>query len=270
MHKFFRCSLFLSILLAAGLPAVSLAASLQPVGLQDASLLPENGAEFRLGFSYADDLYNQFQSQDLDRRIAELPSLTLNLGLGQRVEGQLQYSFLHLDEDGRSARWGSGDLTVAGKVRLNPESISLPALALRVATKLPVADEEHDLGTDRTDFFATLLTSRNFQRFSIHVNLGLAILEDPRPGHSGQDDMLQYGVALGVPLPLQQAMLLVAVEGLDLGPSLNRRGVFRGGVQIPFGPMVWDLGAGVGYVSKSEDWSVRTGLTYKFQIPQAW
>ena len=82
--------------------------------------------------------------------------------------------------------------------------------------------------------------------------------------------MLLYGLGVGVPLHLQNAMLLVSLEGLELGPSLNRRGAFRGGVQIPFGPMLWDLGAGVGYVKRSEDWSVRTGLTYRFNLPQAW
>jgi len=270
VSKFFIRGLLISVFLIGGMPTPSPAALLEPLGLQDGSLLPKNGVEVRVGFDYADDLYNQFQSEDLDRRVAGIPSLTLNLGLGERVEGQLEYHFLHLNEDGQSAKWGSGDLTVAGKIRLHPESISLPALALRVATKLPVADEEDDFGTDQTDFSASILTSRNFQTFSIHVNLGLAILGDPRPGHSGQDDMLLYALGVGVPLHLQNAMLLVSLEGLDLGPSVNRRGAFRGGVQIPFGPMLWDLGAGVGYVKRSEDWSVRTGLTYRFNLPQAW
>ena len=79
----------IAILFLLFLNSPASAESLEPLGLQDAQLLPKNHAEFRIGLAHYNGLHNQFQKQDFDRRISEPPSLTLNLGLGERVEAQL-------------------------------------------------------------------------------------------------------------------------------------------------------------------------------------
>ncbi len=246
------------------------AAALEPLGLQDAELLPKNNVEFRIGLSYSDDLHNLFQRENRHRRIAELPSLTLALGLGERVEGQIQYSYLHLQEDGQGDKWGSGDVTLGLKVRLWQESLRLPALGLRLATKLPNADDEDDFGTDQADIFIDLLATRNFPLFSTYLNLGVAILGDPRSGQDGQDDAFRYGIGIRVPILENRLDALCSVEGMEGDDSLNSRGALRAGIQMTLGRLVWDLGGSVGYISKSEDWSVRSGLTVPFELPAAW
>jgi hypothetical protein len=243
------------------------AASLEPLGMQDAELLAKNTAEFRIGFSYSDDLHNLFQSEDRDRRLAELPSLTLTLGLGNRVEGQLDYSYLFLQEDGQGNKWGSGDLTLALKVRLWRESMHIPAIALRLSTKLPNADDKDDFGTDEADIFLDFLATRNFPDFSIYLNLGLAILGDP---HNGQDDSVQYALGMRIPLLDETLDALFSLEGMEGGSSLNSRGAFRAGIQLPVGRFMWDFGGSIGYVSKSEDWGLRTGLSFPFSLSDAW
>lgn len=245
-------------------------AILEPLGLQDAQLLPKNSAEFRIGTAYYDGLHNLFQKQDLDRRIAELPSLSLNLGLGERVEAQLQYSYLYLREDGQSNDWDSGDLTVGLKVRLWQESLRVPALALRLATKLPNADDEDDFGTDEADIFIDLLATRNFPQFSVYANLGLAILGDPRPANDSQDDAYRY--ALGIRAPLIDSRLagLLSIEGMQGDDSINNRCALRGGLQMPLGNLLWDLGGSIGLSSKSENWGLRTGITIPFNLPSGW
>lgn len=260
------CLILAGILLAG----TAQAAILEPTGLQNGQLLPKNSAELRVGFSYADGLHNQFQRENRNRRLMEVPSLTLNLGLGERVEGQILYSYLHLREDGQGDKWGSGDVTLGLKVRLLREGLHLPAVALRLATKLPNADEEKDFGTDEADIYIELLTTRNFQNFSLYANLGVAILGDPRPGFSGQDDLFKFGFGVRVPLAAERVDALVSIEGMEGGESINRRGALRAGVQTYLGRFIWDLGGSVGYKSKSEDWSVRTGLTTRFSLPGGW
>lgn len=263
-----KCFLvFFVVIMTAG---PCLAASLEPTGLQDGQLLPKNRAEFRIGFSYADDMRNQFQSEDRNRRVMETPSLTLNLGLAERVEAQLQYSYLHLRENGQGDKFGSGDVTLGLKVRLWQESMRLPAIALRLATKLPNADDEDDFGTDEADIFIDALFTRNYPLFTLYVNAGVAILGDPRTGNDGQDDMLRYGVGVKIPVLEDRMDALVSVEGMEGDESVNNRGALRAGIQTRLGRFTWDLGGSVGYVSKSEDWSLRTGLTTYFDLPANW
>ena len=255
-------------LLTGFFPGAAEAASLEPLGMQDAELLPKNAAEFRVGFSYYHDLHNLFQSKDRDRRLAELPALSLNLGLGERVEGQLAYSYLYLQKDGQDDKWGSGDLTLGLKVRLWQESFRIPALALRLSTKLPNADEKDDFGTDEADIFLDFLATRNFPEFTTYLNLGLAILGDPREGYSGQDDAIRYALGLRLPLVEDTLDALFSIEGME--SSTNSRGAIRAGIQMPLGAFLWDFGGSIGYLSKSEDWSLRTGLTIPFSLSAAW
>ena len=63
---------------------------------------------------------------------------------------------------------------------------------------------------------------------------------------------------------------LISIEGTEGDDSVNNRGALRAGVQTQVGPFIWDLGGSVGYVSKSEDWSLRTGLTVPFELPSDW
>jgi hypothetical protein len=264
--RVFPVALVLSFLFCPTAKAVIL----EPLGLQDAQLLNKETGELRIGFSYASGLRNQFQRQDLDRRVAEIPSLTLNLGLGERVEGQVSFSYLRLDEDGQGTKWGSGDLIVAFKVRLLREIQALPALAFRIATKFPNTDHGKDLGTNEADIFLDLLVTRHFSVLSTTINLGLAILGDPGPTNEGQDDLWRYGLGVRIPLRPKVLDFLLSVEGLTFEDSVNQRGAVRGGLQLFFDRFIWDLGGSAGYISKSEDWSVRTGLTFPFDLPPGW
>lgn len=204
------------------------------------------------------------------RRLSELPSLNLNLGLGERVEGQLHYSYLHLKKKGRSNQWGSGDLTVGLKVRLCQESPRLPAMALRLATKLPSASFQDDFGTNQFDFFMDFLASRNYSKVSTYLNLGLAILGEPRRGFSGQDDSVRYAVGVQKPLISNRLHGLLSVEGMAGNQSIKHRCSLKAGIQMFVGKWMWDLGGSVGLHSRSENWGVRTGPTLPFTLSSNW
>lgn len=256
--------LLLLVLLWAG-PGT--AANLSPLGLQDAQVLPKDWAEVRFGMSYSQDLSNFFQEDDHGRDVAETPALQFNVGLGDRVEGQLAYSLLIVDRDDEDSDLGSGDLTLGIKVRLMREDLAFPAIGVRIAVKLPEADDDQDFGTDQTDVFLQFLATRNYQGFSVYGNLGLAILGDP---DASQDDKMMYGFGVRVPLGSETVNLLASVEGTEFGESVNDRGAALAGFQFHFGDSTLDLGGSVGYRSHSEDWGLRAGLTTRFNLPPGW
>jgi len=254
--------------LCLALPVAATAASLQPLGIKDADTLPSGKAELRFGISYLSDSYLLFQKQGTDRTQVSVPELGLNLGLGKRIEVEAVYELLLVDETGHDSNIGSGDLRLATKINLLKEDMRLPAVGIRVATKLPNASRSDGMGTDETDTFLDLLLSRNYPTFGLHANLGLAILGDP---NANQDDKLHYAFAVSYPLPTHNLNLLAGVEGFDLGTdSLNDRGALTAGAQIQLGTSVIDLGASIGYRDRSEDWGMRAGLTTPFDLPAGW
>jgi hypothetical protein len=260
-----RC--ILALLLFGFATGSATAAGLQPLGLEDAVLLRHDVGEFRAGLAYSSDLHLQFQDADLTRQILEAPALRLAVGLGRRVEGQLFYSLLRIQEKGQETSWGSGDLLIAFKVRLLSPTETRPAMALRFATKFPNADKKKDFGTDEADIFTELLLSHPLGPMTVHLNLGLAILSDPGKLTDGQDDLLKYALGLAIPLGRSRGAFLISAEGLGLGEKTNERGAVLAGIQLPAGNWLWDIGASVGYARKSEDWSIRSGLTLPFTLP---
>ena len=253
-----------------GFLRVGYSATLEPLGLQDARLLQKNEGEFRIGFSYIHDLHNLFQANDLNRRIAEIPSLSLNFGLGERVEGQVSYSFLYLRQDGNGESWGTGDMTFGFKVRVKRDTSSWPALAVRLGAKLPNADDTQNFGNDASNIFVDFLGTQPFSWVNIHLNLGLAIIGAPPGSGGGQDDLLNYRLGFVVPVFPRTVKFLFSVEGLTFEDSLNERGAVRGGFQYLWNGFIMDIGGSVGYVGKSEDWSIQTGLTIPIIIPAHW
>ncbi|ORJ55052.1 transporter [Geothermobacter hydrogeniphilus] len=250
------------------LPLTASAATLQPLGIKDAATLASGTGELRFGIAYLSDSYLLFQRQGSDRTQVSVPELDLTLGLGKRIEVEAIYELLLLDETGRDSDIGSGDLRLATKINLIQEDLQLPAISLRVATKLPNASRTDGFGTDEADNFIDLLVSRTFPTFSLHTNLGLAILGDP---NDRQDDKLHYAFAVSYPLPAHNLNLLAGIEGYDFGPdNLNDRGTLTAGAQIRLGGSTIDLGASVGYRSRSEDWGLRAGLTTPFDLPEGW
>ena len=243
---------------------------MESIGVQDARLLKKDTAEFRIGLSFSSDLHNYFQKPDLNRRLGEVPSLTLNVGLGKRVEGQFLYSFLYLVEDATGTKWGSGDMTFGFKVRLLEGSSSTPSLAVNLATKLPNAEDHTDFGTDASNVFFNFLVTHQFSHFTGHLNLGLAIIGAPPGFGGGQDDLLKYGLGFVIPLYPDKLDFLLSLEGLTFEDVLNERGALRGGVQVFLDNYVWDIGGSFGYALYSEEWSIRTGVTIPFSLPSNW
>ncbi len=135
-----------------------------------------------------------------------------------------------------------------------------------VSTKLPNADDGRDFGTDEADNYIDLLLSKDYGAVSAHLNLGVAILGAPG-AQEGQDDLLRYAAGLRFAIG-ERAAFLVGVQGMDLGQSANQRGAVQAGLRIPLGRAVWDIGGSVGYVDRSEEWGLRTGVSLPVTMPR--
>ena len=165
------------------------AASLLPIRTEDARALPHGHAEAVLGIDYFKDLRfpdftpsGSISSQDL----YSLPRIGLNFGLGDWVEVQASYELLYLDETlgyggGSDTKYGSGDARLFTKVYLLAEHDWWPAAGVRFGAKLPNANVDDRLGTDEIDFMIEALATKDLGAMTVHLNLGLALLDNPGP-----------------------------------------------------------------------------------------
>jgi hypothetical protein len=277
-----------SIAMLCGLTPVARAASLLPLRSEDARALPHGHAEAIVGIDYFKDLRfpdftpeGSISSQDL----YSLPRIGLNFGLGDWAEVQASYELLYLDEelsDGSSdSTYGSGDARLFTKVYLIADRDWWPAAGIRFGTKLPNASVDDRLGTDEIDFMIEALASKDLGAATVHLNLGLALLDNPGPtaptpnpfDSDGQDDLFTWSVAAAsLPLDVGSGLslcLLGEFTGREGSRFDSDRDVFRGGVQLGYGTWHFYAGASAGLITASENVGVTTGLIYDFQ-PGAW
>jgi hypothetical protein len=230
----------------------------RPLETEEAWPIDRGTLQLSLGIEYQDDNILPFDTRGRDREVLRAPVFGAALGVSERVEIQAIYDLLSLDEDRGDDEYGSGDLRLFTKIGILKES-AYPAVGLRFGTKLPNANRDDRLGTDETDFFASLLFSKNIERGAVHLNAGLAILGDPRPA-GGQDDVFTYGFAVVVPTnPLE---LVVEINGQAFGQENNDRSLLRGGARWEiFEGVVLDAAGGIGLTDETEDWSVTGALS---------
>jgi hypothetical protein len=167
------------------------------------------------------------------------------------------------------------DFVVATKLRLVPESGNRPAIGLRLATKLPSVSNESGLGTDMTDFYASLLFAKTVQSIRIVGNGGLAILGDPTSAVPEQNDLMTFG--LSVARAMTNAAELVGeingrlsfVDG-DPDPGAENRAIMRLGGRYTRGAVRVDAAVLLGMTSRDPSVGLTTGFTWvldAFQVP---
>ena len=112
-----------------------------------------------------------------------------------------------------------------------PEGPGHPALGIRFATRLPLADNESGLGTDTLEFNVSALVGKTVRSIRVVGNLGMAILGDPTRGDE-QGDLMTYGFSLA----------RAVKQGIELVGEINGRyAAERGHARIgePGGHAVW-------------------------------
>ena len=162
------------------------------------------------------------------------------------------------------------DLVLAAKIRLFGEtSTGRPAVGLRFATKLPNASNEAGLGTDMTDFFASLLVAKTIQSIRVVGNAGVAILGDASAAIPEQNDLLTIGVSVARALTNTTEVVGEVNGRLNLAngdpdPGGENRGVMRFGGRYTRGTVRLDAGVMIGMTPRDPEIGLTAGFTWVF------
>ncbi len=262
--------------------------SLQPLSTHDARVLSDGRAEVALSVAYQRNERFPFFTAPGTLRFQNrwhLPRLGFRAGAADWVEIEAEYETIYLEEETvrGEANWqyGSGDARLHTKVRVRDDMDPWPAIAVRFGSKLPNANRDDRLGTDETDFDILALVSKDVGWWRLHANLGILLLGNPgqmlgqRFGPGGQDDLFVYALAVeGPPWELVRAdavqlRLLAEVSGLSGSRFGNDRARFSSGIRLLHGVTAMFLGASVGLDRASEDFGLRFGMTYEWDL-SAW
>ena len=262
----------LLVLLAAVSVTPAASETLQPLTVQDATLVSPGRLEIVLGTQGRFEFRPLFR--DADRNYEwTTPTVGVNAGLGTRAEAQFEWDALAIDDEGRGTHTGTGDARFATKVRVFSEGEHelgwLPALALRFGLKLPNASRPDGLGTDETDVFGDLLLAHSIGPVRAHASIGVGILGNPGPV-GGQDDVLLYGFGLASEEVVRAAgagvRLFAEVSGIEASRFDNARHHVLGGARLGGESLAVYAGAGTGLNGWSGDFLVRFGLVYRIRL----
>ena len=196
----------------------------------------------------------------------QLDGLSLSrLRIADRVEAPLSY-LLRVSGDTTRAY---EDFVVGAKVRIVGEGARMPAIALRFATRLPIASNESGLGLDTMDFFQSLLVGKTVQSVRLVGNVGLALLTDPTRGHL-QNDVMTYGLSLARAFA-EGAEIVAEINGRATTirgtppPGTESRGVMTFGLRYTRGTVRVDGGLITGFTARDPRVGLTAGLTWVFE-----
>jgi len=283
-------SAFVSCLICSILwVAAPVAAQQRPLVTEDPEVIGAGRMLLEGGVDVERDVHYPLSGLEGDR--LSVPTFGVSVGLSSIAEFQIDWG-LHQrlnitdrDEDAPLAHLltADGDSTsdvedvvLATKIRLFGETATgRPAVGLRFATKLPNASNEAGLGTDMTDFFASLLVAKTIQSIRVVGNGGVAILGDAGASAPGQHDLFTFGLSVARALTTA-AELVGEVNGrLNLGtddpePGGENRSVVRLGARYTRGTVRIDAGVLLGMTPRDPQIGLTAGATWvfnAFQVP---
>jgi hypothetical protein len=227
-----RITILTLVTVAGLLPPGALRGQERPLRTEDPAPIPSGAILLETGVDL--EFGRRFPLAGLEGDLYRLPYLGFAFGLGDVAEFQVDAGFnlLHV-RDREPAPLAedldfTGDTTtdiedaiVATKLRLIREGRRRPAVALRVATRIPSASNESGIGTDTIDWFMTLLAGKSLGDVRILANFGLGVLPFPLQGDR-QNDVLTGGLAF----------LWSAAEGIDVVGEVNGRMDVQGSTPV--------------------------------------
>jgi hypothetical protein len=233
------------------------------------------------GFDFQYDVF--YPVSGLTGDLLRLPLLGVSIGLSSIAELQIDGGFYNrLSVTDRQPAPLSGELTfegetttdvedlvIATKIRLLSEAPGRPAIAVRIATRLPNASTESGIGLDTTDFFVSGLIGKTVQSIRIVGNAGLGILTDPTRGFR-QNDVITYGISFA--RAVKQGVEIVGeVNGRfgtrnhDTPVGTESRSVVRAGGRFTKGTVRVDGAILVGLTSRDPTFGFTSGVTWVFR-----
>ena len=191
------------------------------------------------------------------------PEVEGTLGVGPYAEVSFHYPLLWFDPSGAgTGDYSSGDLQLWTKLALFPSVVR--SLSLRFGVKLPNAPNERGLGTDETDFFASLLLDFRAGPARVSLNGGIGILGSTEVNQD-QDDVFTWGTAARMPVWRELS------AGFDASGYSGPWGVRTTRRFATLGPVLtWRLGrrlrfdlAGRRGIKDARSWGWAAGITFE-------
>jgi hypothetical protein len=266
-------------LLIASRPAL---AQSRPLATEDPETVPGGHMLVEGGFDFGYDAY--FPASGLKGNLWRIGTFGLSVGVSSIAEIQFDGGLKNrlaiksadpsapladmLDIDGDTTS-EVDDLVVGTKIRFLSESPSRPAMAFKVATKLPMASNETGLGLDTTDFHVALFIGKTIESIRVVGNVGFGILSDPIRGDQ-QNDVLEYGfsVARAVVPDVEVVAELSGrqhISGLEPPIGTESRSIARIGSRFTRGPVRVDAAFAIGITENDPTWGFTVGLTWVFR-----
>jgi hypothetical protein len=167
------------------------------------------------------------------------------------------------------------DIVVATKLRLVTEGNRRPSFGLRLATKLPNVSNESGLGTDITDFYASLLLAKTVGSVRIVGNVGVGIIGDATAGVPEQNDVMTYSGSVARAMTTAAELVgevngRVNVRNGTPDPGAENRAEMRLGGRYTTGPVRFDVAVLLGMTSRDPSIGITAGFTWvinAFQVP---
>jgi hypothetical protein len=252
----------------------------RPLVTEDPETVGAGRMLIEAGFDYQREV--EYPVSGLTGHLRRFPLIGISLGIGSVGEVQIDgglYNHLSITERRPAplshmlvvpgdSTWHVEDMVVGTKVRLISEGVSRPSIALRSATKLPMASNESGLGLDTIDFFSSLLVAKTVQSVRVVGNIGLGILGDPTRGDR-QNDVLTYGMSFARAIT-QRGEVVGEINGRkdtrlgDPPPGTESRSMLRFGGRYTVGTWRADAGLLFGITSNDPSMGVTAGFTYVF------
>ena len=273
--------LLASMVVALLVLARSAAAQQRPLTTEDPEPIGAGRLLVESGVDYAHDV--QYPVSGLEGNLWRLPTIGVSIGISSIAELQIDggpFNRLSITQRndgplsdlpeiaGATTVHDVEDIVFATKVRLLPEGVGHPALALRFATRLPDAEFQRGIGLDTTDFYTSLLLAKTLQSVRVVGNIGAGILGDPTDGHR-QNDVLTYGMSLARAVT-DRSELVGEVNGRmstragGALPGTESRSLLKFGGRYTRGAVRLDAAVVFGLTAVDQTIGFTTGFTYVF------
>jgi hypothetical protein len=276
-----RLNLALAFLALFALLVFPARAQQRPLITEDVDIVAPGAVRIEFGFDFVQG--KQFPLSGLEGDLSRIGVVSLTMGLAPNVEVEMggvvhnalsinrrfQPSAIPLDLSNPNSTNDVGDFFVATKIKLRNESRRLPAIGTRFGVQLPNSNQARGIGVNQTNYFSTLLATKNFGRLKVTANVGLGIFTAPVDLFT-QNDVLLYGLSAAYRVN-ERVTLLGEVNGR----ANTRRNVPRGtesdnearfGARFRAAGLMWDFAGITGFARQSPHSGVTFGVTYEGQV----
>ena len=199
--------LFASLLVVFTATALA-PAQQRPLVTEDVDVVKPGIIRVETGFEFLQDI--KFPLSGLRGDMTKVFDTRLSVGLSPMVEFQIEWTpqnLLSVKGHGPTPldlKLGAnpndtndvGDVTLWMKMKLRNETRIAPALGFRFGIQLPNSNQARGIGTNTTNFYATINAGKKLAggRLNVFGNLGAGILQAPLSNFT-QNDVLLYGLA---------------------------------------------------------------------------